>query len=112
MQAPDLDTESLEAPGRPRWGRWLTALKIVIGLALIGALLHWGQIDMRALKGLAAAPVVVVAAASLIFSTLIFSTLRWALLLRLLEIPIPIVRVYHFMSIGFLFNTFLVGSVG
>jgi uncharacterized protein (TIRG00374 family) len=110
--------ESRAAPrdpsnGRRGWNRvWLGSIKAAIGLGLLGALFLWGRIDLRALSGLADAPGTIAACTLLIFVLLPLGALRWGLLLRALDVSIPFVKLFHFVSIGMVMNMFLLGSVG
>jgi uncharacterized membrane protein YbhN (UPF0104 family) len=99
--------------GRRGWNRvWLGSIKALVGLGLLAALFLWGRIDLRALSGLADAPWTVAFCVLLLFLLLPIGALRWSLLLRALDISIPFVNLFHFVSIGMVMNMFLLGSIG
>src|SRR6476659_9010319 len=98
--------------GRRGWNRvWLGSIKALVGLGLLAALFLWGRIDLRALSGLADAPWTVAFCVLLLFLLLPIGALRWSLLLRALDISIPFVNLFHFVSIGMVMNMFLLGSI-
>jgi hypothetical protein len=106
------------ALGQPHAGKsrrsriWATLLKLAVGVALLGALLVFGRIDFRALSALVDAPYSVVVALLLLLVTIPLAAVRWGLVLRALELPIPLVPLLHFVAIGTLSNTFLFGPAG
>jgi uncharacterized membrane protein YbhN (UPF0104 family) len=79
---------------------------------LLAALVFWGQIDLRALLKLAAAPSAIVACLVLLCLALPIAALRWSVLLRALGVSIPFVNLLHFVAIGVLANVLLLGSAG
>jgi uncharacterized membrane protein YbhN (UPF0104 family) len=83
-----------------------------LGLALLAALVFWGQIDLKVLLGLTAAPWAVVTCLALLFLALPVAALRWSILLRALGVSISFVNLFHFVAIGVLTNVLLLGSAG
>jgi glycosyltransferase 2 family protein len=97
-------------PARRRWGTGIA--RTALGFAVLGALVFWGQIDLRALLTLSAAPWAIVACIALLLLTLPVAAIRWGILLRALGAPIPFLNLLHFVAIGVLTNVLLLGSTG
>ncbi len=95
-----------------RTGLWTGVAKMALGVALLAALVYWGQIDFRSLARLAGDLPVLAGCLAILLLTLPVAALRWSILLRALGAPISFVNVLHFVCIGMLTNTFLLGSVG
>jgi hypothetical protein len=91
---------------------WSGIAKAVLGLALLAALLFWGQIDLKALSQLVGNPTAVVGCLALLLAALPLAAVRWSILLRALGLSISFVNLLHFVGIGVLANTLLIGSVG
>jgi uncharacterized membrane protein YbhN (UPF0104 family) len=98
------------APARRRW--WIGIARTALGLAVLGALVFWGQIDVRALLALSAAPSAIVACIALLLLTLPVAAIRWGILLRAVGASIPFLNLLHFVAIGVLTNVLLLGSTG
>jgi uncharacterized membrane protein YbhN (UPF0104 family) len=109
-RAPAIEQADSRGAARRRW--WTGLAKTALGLALLAALVFWGQIDLKVLLELTAAPSAVVTCLALLFLTLPVAALRWSILLRALGASIPIVTLFHFVAIGVLANVFLLGSAG
>jgi uncharacterized membrane protein YbhN (UPF0104 family) len=91
--------------------RWLSGLvRTALGVALVAALVVWGQIDLRALLELT--PSAVVACLAILLVSLPISALRWAVLLRVVGVSLRFVDLLHFVAIGVLANVLLLGSIG
>jgi uncharacterized membrane protein YbhN (UPF0104 family) len=105
-----LGQADLRASTRRRW--WTGLAKAAFGLGLLAALVFWGQIDLRAVLKLAAAPSAIVACLVLLCLALPIAALRWSILLRALGVSIPFVNLLHFVAIGVLANVLLLGSAG
>src|SRR5919204_4136998 len=101
-----------EAQSRASTGRrWLTGLaRTALGVALLAALVVWGQIDLRALLELT--PSAVVICLALLLVSLPIAALRWAVLLRVVGVSIRFIDLLHFVAIGVLTNVLLLGSLG
>jgi glycosyltransferase 2 family protein len=95
-------------PGSAWWHPWALA-RAGISIGLVGALLYWNSIDLRAVAKLGDSLWMVGAAGALIFLTLPLGALRWAILLRVLDIGIPLVPVFHIQCISTFFNQLLFG---
>jgi hypothetical protein len=91
---------------------WSGIAKTALGLALLAALLFWGQIDLGALSQIVRDPAAVVGCLALLLVCLPLGALRWRVLLRPLGVSIPFVNLLHFFNIGVLANMFLLGSAG
>jgi hypothetical protein len=91
---------------------WASLAKTALGLTLLAALVFWGQIDLKMLRELTAAPSAVVTCLALLFLALPVAAVRWGTLLRALGVPIPFVNLFHFVAIGLLTNILLLGSAG
>jgi hypothetical protein len=89
---------------------WSGIAKTALGLAVLAALLLWGQIDLKALSQLVGNPTAVVGCLALLLAALPLAALRWSILLRALGVTISFVNLLHFVGIGVLVNTFLLGS--
>jgi uncharacterized membrane protein YbhN (UPF0104 family) len=98
------------ASARRRW--WASLARTALGLALLAALVFWGQIDLRALLELSATPSIVVACVALLLLTLPVAAIRWGILLRALGASIPFLNLLHFVAIGVLANVLVLGSAG
>src|SRR6266851_2765737 len=98
------------ASARRRW--WTGLARTALGLALLAALVSWGQIDLRALLELSATPSAVVTCLGLLFTAIVVAALRWSILLRALGVSIRFVRLLHFVAIGILTNVLVLGSAG
>jgi uncharacterized membrane protein YbhN (UPF0104 family) len=109
-------SESFEHLGRaatPAADRSRVALiKAAIGFVILGALLYWGQIDLKALAALADAPATVLLCILLVYVMLPIAALRWGILLRSFRISISFRELYHFVGIATLFSLILLGSIG
>jgi hypothetical protein len=91
---------------------WTAIAKAALGLALLAALLFWGQIDVEALFQLVRDPAAVFGCLALLLVCLPLGALRWRVLLGPLGVSIPFVNLLHFFNIGVLANMFLFGSAG
>jgi glycosyltransferase 2 family protein len=83
--------------------------RIAVGVALIAVLLYWGNLDLRALAALGDRPWTAAAAGVLVLLTLPICALRWAIILRALDIAVPFVPIFHIQCISTLFGQFLLG---
>ena len=91
--------------------RWLTGLaRAALGVALLAALVLWGQIDLRALLELT--PSAIVTCLALLLVSLPIAALRWAVLLQVVGVSLRFVDLLHFVAIGVLGNVLLLGSIG
>jgi uncharacterized membrane protein YbhN (UPF0104 family) len=106
--APDRWADSTRSARSIRWN----LAKIALGLALVGALILSGQIDLHVLVELASRPWAVAASLALLFLTLPIVALRWMILLRALGLSIRFGPVFHFVAIAVLANAFLLGVAG
>jgi len=86
-----------------------TLAKLAAGLLLLAVLLHFGNIDLSALKVLLDRPWTVAAAGALVLATLPLGALRWGIMLRLLGAPLPFVPLFHIQCIATVTNQFLLG---
>jgi uncharacterized protein (TIRG00374 family) len=86
--------------------------KMALGLALLAALVFWGQIDLKVLLQLIAMPSAVATCLALLFLTLPVAALRWSILLRALGVKIPFGNLLHFVAIGVFANVLLLGNAG
>jgi len=101
------EAQSRTSPGR----RWLTGLaRTALGVALLAALIVWGQIDLRALLELT--PSAVVICFALLLVSLPIAALRWAVLLQVVGVSLRFMDLLHFVAIGVLANVLLLGSIG
>jgi uncharacterized membrane protein YbhN (UPF0104 family) len=101
-----------EAQSRASTGRrWLTGLaRTALGVALLAALVVWGQIDLHALLELT--PSAVVICLALLLVSLPIAALRWAVLLHVVGVSLRFMDLLHFVAIGVLANVLLLGSIG
>jgi glycosyltransferase 2 family protein len=91
--------------------RWLIGLaKMALGIALLAALVVWGQIDLQALLELT--PSAVMTSLAILLVSIPVAAVRWAILLRLVGASIRVVDLMHFVAIGVLTNVLLLGSIG
>jgi glycosyltransferase 2 family protein len=91
--------------------RWLIGLaRTALGVALLAALVFWGQIDLRALLELT--PLAVVTCLAILLVSIPVAAVRWAILLRVVGTSIRVVDLLHFVAIGVLTNVLLLGSIG
>src|SRR6476646_6724131 len=91
--------------------RWLTGLaRAALGLALVAALVVWGQIDLRALLELT--PSAVMTCLAMLLVSLPIAALRWAVLLQVVGVSLRFMDLLHFVAIGVLANVLLLGSIG
>lgn len=98
------------AAGRSRV--WIGVAKTAVGLAIVAFLLFFGRIDLHTVARLSAIPVPMLSCLGLMCSALLLSVFRWALLLRALGLPIALISLYHFVAVGVLTSTLLLGSTG
>jgi len=104
-RAPALDGGDARA-----WTRLATgALKAIIGLGLLAALVVLGRIDLKALSVLGQAPAAVALCGALILLTIPLTALRWGIVLRVLGLSIPFASLLHIVAISLLANVFLFG---
>src|SRR5437764_14775077 len=90
--------------------RWLTGLtRAALGLALLAALVVWGQIDLRALLELT--PSAVVACLALLLVSLPIAAVRWAVLLQVVGVSLRFMDLLHFVALGALRHELLLGSL-
>jgi hypothetical protein len=83
--------------------RWLIGLaRTALGVALLAALVFWGQIDLRALLELT--PLAVVTCFAILLVSIPVAAVRWAILLRAVGTSIRVVDLLHFVAIGVLTN--------
>src|SRR2546423_11852550 len=89
------EADSCAATGRRR----LTGLaRTALGVALLAALVVWGQIDLRALLELT--PSAVVTCLALLLVSLPIAAVRWAVLLRVVGVSLRFMDLLHFVAIG------------
>src|SRR5712692_4448725 len=100
------------AHGPARVRSWSTLVKAAVGLALVGALVYLGRIDLGVLADLTDAPWAIVASAGLLLVSLPLAALRWGIVLRALGVSIPFRSLFHFVAIGLLTNVLLLGTAG
>jgi uncharacterized protein (TIRG00374 family) len=106
------DHPRAEAQSRASTGRrWLTGLaRTALGVAVLAALVFWGQIDLRALLELT--PSAVITCLAILLLSIPVAAVRWAVLLRVVGVSIRLVDLLHFVAIGVLTNVLLLGSIG
>jgi glycosyltransferase 2 family protein len=91
--------------------RWLIGLaRLALGIALLAALVVWGQIDLRALLELT--PSAVMTCLAMLLVSLPIAALRWAVLLQVIGVSLRFIDLLHFVAIGALGNVLLLGSIG
>jgi uncharacterized membrane protein YbhN (UPF0104 family) len=94
-----------------RHRRWVTGVaRLTLGIALLAALVFWGQIDLRALLELT--PSAVVTSLAILLVSLPIAALRWAVLLQVVGVSLRFMDSLHFIAIGVLGNVLLLGSIG
>src|SRR5436190_20126173 len=91
-----------------RW--WSGIARTILGVALLAALVFWGQIDLQALLELT--PSAVMMCLVILLVSIPLAAVRWAILLRVIGVPIRFVDLLHFVAIGVLTNVLLLGSLG
>jgi uncharacterized protein (TIRG00374 family) len=96
------------ASARRRW--WTGLARTALGIALLAALVFWGQIDLRALLELT--PSAVMSCLAILLVSIPIAAVRWAILLRVVGVSIRFVDLLHFVAIGVLTNVLLLGSLG
>jgi glycosyltransferase 2 family protein len=101
--------EAQLSTSKPISERIFGVARIAIAIALFAILLYRESIDVGALVALRDHIWTVIAAVLLILSTLPISALRWAIVLKALELPMPAMRVFHIVCIGTSFNQLLFG---
>jgi len=84
--------------------------RTALGVALLAALVFWGQIDLRALLELT--PLAVVTCFAILLVSIPVAAVPWAILLRVVGVSIRLVDLLHFVAIGVLTNVLLLGSIG
>ena len=72
------------ASGRRRW--WSGFARTALGVALLAALVFWGQIDLRALLELT--PSAVMSCLAILLVSIPIAAVRWAILLRVVGVSI------------------------
>jgi uncharacterized protein (TIRG00374 family) len=92
--------------------RLIPLVKAGVGIAIVVALVLWGQIDLSALSALRNAPSTLLVGAATVALTLPLAALRWHILLRTLGISMGLVRTFHFVAISTVANVFLLGTAG
>ena len=100
-----MQNSSSRLSSRRIWG----CVRILIGIAVLVVLYNFGNLDFEALVPLSRAPWTVVAAGALVFMTLPLMTLRWAILLRALDIAIPIFPLFRIICISAFVSQVLFG---
>ena len=108
--AAPLDHINDEGRTPSRWPALL--IKAALGVALLAALIYWGQIDLRTMAGLGEVPGAVLGCMALVALTWVLGALRWLILLRALGISIPFIDLFYFINIAATLNVFLLGSTG
>jgi len=78
---------------------------------VLAFLFYWGNIDLRVLVPLADEPWTMAATAALVLLTLPLSALRWAIVLRALDISLPYGSVFNITCIATFVNQTLFGPV-
>jgi uncharacterized protein (TIRG00374 family) len=91
---------------------WTGIAKAAAGIVLVVALIQWGHIDFGAVARLVGSPAAVLACAALVFAMIPLGALRWAVILRAFDIPLPFARVFHYFAVGTVLNLFMLGTVG
>ena len=105
--------ESIHSDGRgvsattPSSNRVGTALRLLVGVAALLALYYFGKFDLRALEPLVRAPWAIAGAAFFILLTLPLSALRWAIVLDVLGIGLPVGPLFRIVCISITVNQFL-----
>ncbi len=100
-------------PPPPRWrGIALNVLKVAVALGLIVWLATSGQIRAETLRQALDRPGAVALSFAAIGTTFIFAILRWWVLLRAIDLVIPLRTAAKLTFIGSFFNTFMPGAVG
>ncbi len=88
------------------------ALRLGIGVALIGLLLWAGLLDVAVLAAALRHPLLLVAALPALFGTLLVAALRWHILLRVQSIRLPGLSTLRVVLASSFFSTFLPGALG
>jgi uncharacterized membrane protein YbhN (UPF0104 family) len=90
---------------RRTWG----LVRILIGVAVLVTLYYFGNFDLKSLTPLGGAPWTLAASGVLLLLTLPLSTLRWAIMLRVLDIEIPFVPLLRIACISMFVGLVLLG---
>lgn len=92
----------------------LTIGKVLVSVALIGAFLLFGKIDMAEIGAslVRIRPAWLLAAAALHVVGLLLSAMRWRQLLLAQDMRVELTTLFKFYLVGGFFNTFLPGRVG
>jgi len=88
------------------------ALRLAIGIALIGVLLWAGLLDLDVLAGALRHPFLLLAALLVLFATLLVAALRWHVLLRVQQIRLPKITTLRVVLASSFFSAFLPGALG
>jgi uncharacterized protein (TIRG00374 family) len=89
--------------------RILALVRTAIGGSVLVFLYYWGNLDFKALMPLGHAPWTVVLAGMLVLSTLPLLTLRWAIVLRALDVPIALIPLFQITCISTFVSQLLFG---
>jgi len=108
---PPSGTDAAVLQGPRRYSR-TGLIRAALGLLLLGLLIWYGQIDLRAVGELVNAPGAILTCVALVFISLPLAALRWGMLLRALDISIPFTKLFHIVSIATMLNVFLLGAFG
>jgi uncharacterized protein (TIRG00374 family) len=90
----------------PSSNRVGTALRLLIGIGALLALYYFGKFDLRALEPLVRAPWTIAIAAFFILLALPLSALRWAIVLDVLGIGLPIGPLFRIVCVSTTVNQF------
>ena len=96
-------------PAERRRRTLATLLKTVAGILVLAALLYFGSIDFSALAALLERPWSIAMAAVLVLLTLPLAALRWGIILRLLDAPLPPMSLLHIQCIATITNQLMFG---
>ncbi|MGE5525784.1 MAG: lysylphosphatidylglycerol synthase transmembrane domain-containing protein [Rhodospirillaceae bacterium] len=88
------------------------ALRLAIGLALIGLLLWADLLDLDVLAGALRHPLWLLGALPVLFGTLLVAALRWHVLLRIQDIRLPGKSTLRVVLASSFFSAFLPGALG
>lgn len=88
----------------------LVFVKVALALLLIFVLFYRGDIDTGSLRAATHRPGTVIAVGLMILITLPLAALRWSIILRVLDIPIPLMPLVHIQNIATFAGQFLLGT--
>ncbi len=90
----------------------ILGLKLAVSALLVGWMLRAGTLDFGALRLFVERPELLVANLGVLSFSVLLGALRWRLLLRMVEIRIPLGRALQLHLTGLFFNIVIPGSIG